>query len=47
MGEDKSSVERLLLEPFDAGVEVLCLKAATSIASIRERGVRNGFRAVS
>ena len=47
MSEDKSSVERLLLEAFDAGVEVLYLTAATSIASIRERDVRNGFRAVT
>ena len=47
MGENKSSVERLLIEAFDAGVEVLYLTAATSIASIRERDVRNGFRAVT
>ena len=37
MGENKSSVERLLLEALDAGVEVLYLTAATSIVSIRER----------
>ena len=47
MGENKSSVERLILETFDAGVEVLYLTAAASIASIRERDVRNGFRAVT
>ena len=47
MDEDKSSVERSLRGAFDVGVEVLYLTAATSIASIRERDVRNGFRAVT
>ena len=47
MDEDKSSVERLLREPFHAGVEVLYLTVDTSITSIRERGVGNGFRAVT
>ena len=47
MDEDKSSVERLLRGAFDVGVEVPYLTAATSIVSIRERDVRNGFRAVT
>ena len=47
MYEDKSSVERPLRGASYVGVEVLYLTAATSIASIRERDVRNGFCAVT
>ena len=47
MNEDKSSVERPLRGASYVGVEVLYLTAATSIASIRERDVRNGFCAVT
>ena len=47
MDEGKSSVEPFLRGAFDVGVEVLYLTVDTSITSIRERGVGNGFRAVT
>lgn len=47
MDEDKRSVERLLESAIDAEVDVLYLTVDTSITSVREKDVRNGFRAVT
>lgn len=47
MDRDKSFVEALLEAASDAAVEVLYLTVDTSVTSVREKDVRNGFRAVT
>jgi len=47
MDRDKSFVEELLQAALDAEVEVLYLTVDTSVTSVREKDVRNGFRAVT
>ena len=47
MDRDKSFVEKLLQAAIDADTDVLYLTVDTSVTSIREKDVRNGFRAVT
>lgn len=47
MDRDKSFVELLLQSAVDAEIDVLYLTVDTSITSVREKDVRNGFRAVT
>lgn len=47
MDRDKSFVERLLQSAIDASIDVLYLTVDTSMTSVREKDVRNGFRAVT
>jgi isopentenyl diphosphate isomerase/L-lactate dehydrogenase-like FMN-dependent dehydrogenase len=47
MDRDKSFVEKLLQSAIDAEIDVLYLTVDTSITSVREKDVRNGFRAVT
>lgn len=47
MDEDKTYVERLLQAAVAAQIDVLYLTVDTSITSVREKDVRNGFRAVT
>jgi isopentenyl diphosphate isomerase/L-lactate dehydrogenase-like FMN-dependent dehydrogenase len=46
MDRDKSFVEKLLQSAIDANIDELYLTVDTSITSVREKDVRNGFRAV-
>lgn len=47
MDRDKSFVEDLLQSAVDADIDVLYLTVDTSVTSVREKDVRNGFRAVT
>jgi isopentenyl diphosphate isomerase/L-lactate dehydrogenase-like FMN-dependent dehydrogenase len=47
MDRDKSFVEKLLQAAVDADTNVLYLTVDTSVTSVREKDVRNGFRAVT
>ena len=47
MDRDKSFVEDLLQSAVNADVETLYLTVDTSVKSIRERDVRNGFRSIT
>jgi isopentenyl diphosphate isomerase/L-lactate dehydrogenase-like FMN-dependent dehydrogenase len=47
MDRDKSFVEKLLQAAVDADTDVLYLTVDTSVTSVREKDVRNGFRAVT
>ena len=47
MDRDKSFVEDLLQSAASADVETLYLTVDTSVTSIRERDVRNGFRSIT
>lgn len=47
MDRDKSFVEDLLQSAADADIDVLYLTVDTSVTSVREKDVRNGFRAVT
>tara|TARA_B100001057_G_scaffold246977_1_gene247356 strand:- start:8374 stop:9522 length:1149 start_codon:yes stop_codon:yes gene_type:complete len=47
MDRDKSFVEDLLQSAVNANVETLYLTVDTSVTSIRERDVRNGFRSIT
>lgn len=47
MDRDKSFVEHLLQSAVDADIDVLYLTVDTSVTSVREKDVRNGFRAVT
>lgn len=47
MDRDKSFVEDLLQSAIDADVDTLYLTVDTSVTSVREKDVRNGFRAVT
>lgn len=47
MDRDKSFVENLLQSAVDADIDVLYLTVDTSVTSVREKDVRNGFRAVT
>ena len=47
MDQDKSFVEHLLQSAIDAEIDVLYLTVDTSVTSVREKDVRNGFRAVT
>ncbi len=46
MDRDKSFVEHVLQSAIDADVDVLYLTVDTSVTSVREKDVRNGFRAL-
>lgn len=47
MDRDKSFVEDLLQSAVDADIDVLYLTVDTSVTSVREKDVRNGFRAIT
>ncbi len=47
MDRDKTFNEKLLHAAETAGIDVLYLTVDTSVTSVREKDVRNGFRAVS
>lgn len=47
MDKDKSFVEELLQSALDAEIDVLYLTVDTSVTSVREKDVRNGFRAIT
>ena len=47
MDRDRSFVEKLLQTAVDADTDVLYLTVDTSVTSVREKDVRNGFRAVT
>lgn len=47
MDRDKVFVEKLLEAAIEAEIDVLYLTVDTSITSVREKDVRNGFRAVT
>ena len=47
MDRDRSFVEKLLQAAVDADTDVLYLTVDTSVTSVREKDVRNGFRAVT
>ena len=47
MGKDKSFIEDLLAAALEADIDVMYLTVDTSVTSVREKDVRNGFRAVT
>ena len=47
MDKDKSFVEDLLAAAIEADIDVMYLTVETSVTSVREKDVRNGFRAVT
>lgn len=47
MDKDKSFVEDLLAAAIEADIDVMYLTVDTSVTSVREKDVRNGFRAVT
>ena len=47
MNQDNSFVEDLLAAAIEADMDVMYLTVDTSVTSVREKDVRNGFRAVT